>query len=517
MTAADDEHYLKRELYERLQRDPSIFEFLEAGSLDGLWYWDVEDPDEEWMSARFKALFGYEDHEVPNTSRWWMENIHPDDLPLALENFRRHAEDPAHPYDQVVRYFHKDGSTVWVRCRGIAIRDDDGRAVRMLGCHNDVTQQMEAQEATSRRNAALARALRVSRQANDELQRFASSVAHDLKSPMTTAKGFARLLEQQADDPRIREFSQHISNAMARGVKMVDDLLEFATTVGEVTVAEPLPLREQVAWALDALDGRLEEVGATTEVQDDMPTVHASAAGLRQVLLNVIDNARKYRDPARPLRLVLRAEEIGDMVQLRISDNGQGIPEPLRDAVFTLGSRVPDNSSEEGGSGVGLATCRAVLSRLGGEIWIEDGKDGVGTTVAMSLPAPPADAGPRMPTVMVVDDDPDALALAEVVITGSGAELVATATSAAEAVEVYTGLRQPPRLALVDLNLETGTAGLDLISALREQNPLQRIVLRTAHMTDEDKAEAEHRGAVACVVKSSIEDLRGVITTYALR
>jgi PAS domain S-box-containing protein len=129
----DREHYLKRELYELVQKDSHIFEFLEAGSLDGIWYWDLENPTEEWLSPRFKELFGYEDHEVPSTSTWWQQHIFPEDLQFTVDNFNKHCTDPNHPYDQTVRYRHKDGSTVWVRCRGIAIRDETGKAIRMLG------------------------------------------------------------------------------------------------------------------------------------------------------------------------------------------------------------------------------------------------------------------------------------------------------------------------------------------------------------------------------------------------
>ena len=140
------EHYLKSELYGLIRTDSAIFEFLQSSSLDGIWFWDVTRPDEEWLSPRFKELFGYTDAEVPNTSAWWQENIHPDDLSVALENFEKHLADPDHPYDQLVRYAHKDGSTVWVRCRGLAIRDEAGRAIRMLGAHTDVTELMETRQ-----------------------------------------------------------------------------------------------------------------------------------------------------------------------------------------------------------------------------------------------------------------------------------------------------------------------------------------------------------------------------------
>lgn len=149
-------HYLKDELYDLVRRDDSIFEFLQAGSLDGLWFWDLESPNEEWLSPRFKEVFGYADHEIPNTVEWWQKNIFPEDLPVVLANFKKHCADPSHPYDQIVRYRHRNGSTVWVRCRGIVIRNQAGKPVRMLGAHTDVTELMRSQQEAAQEAARAA-------------------------------------------------------------------------------------------------------------------------------------------------------------------------------------------------------------------------------------------------------------------------------------------------------------------------------------------------------------------------
>lgn len=135
-----DDHYLKRELYERIQSDPTVFDFLQNGSLDGIWYWDLDNPEHEWLSSRFWQTLGFEPAEQPHLASAWQDLIHPDDLRVALRNLELHLKDPGHPYDQIVRYRHRDGSTVWVRCRGIAIRDEDGTPRRMLGAHNEITE-----------------------------------------------------------------------------------------------------------------------------------------------------------------------------------------------------------------------------------------------------------------------------------------------------------------------------------------------------------------------------------------
>ena len=165
------EHYLKAELYRRIREEPEIFDFLQQGSLDGVWYWDLEAPKHEWMSPRFWEIFGYDPAAQPHLAAAWQDMIHPDDLQTALANFHRHCEDPSHPYDQVVRYQHRNGSTVWVRCRGLAIRDAQGKPIRMLGAHTDITLLKATEAELYREIMERQQAEAALRQAHDELER----------------------------------------------------------------------------------------------------------------------------------------------------------------------------------------------------------------------------------------------------------------------------------------------------------------------------------------------------------
>ncbi|MEQ8705922.1 MAG: PAS domain-containing protein [Phaeodactylibacter sp.] len=148
-------HYLKQELYQLIQSDQQIFDFLQEASLDGLWYWDLDQPEEEWMSPKFWRTLGYEPKEMPHKSNAWQDIIHPDDLETAKQNLEAHLLDPNHPYDQEVRYQHKKGYTVWVRCRGLAIRNEEGRPIRMLGAHNNITRLKETEARLKRENRQL--------------------------------------------------------------------------------------------------------------------------------------------------------------------------------------------------------------------------------------------------------------------------------------------------------------------------------------------------------------------------
>lgn len=131
--------YLKRELYELIKTDESFFDFIQESALDGLWYWDLENPENEWMNPKFWTVLGYNPNEMPHNTSAWQDIINQDDLKLAKEILNKHLENSNHPFDQIVRYTHKDGSTVWIRCRGKVIRNKDGKPIRMLGAHHDIS------------------------------------------------------------------------------------------------------------------------------------------------------------------------------------------------------------------------------------------------------------------------------------------------------------------------------------------------------------------------------------------
>lgn len=152
-------HYLLDEIQHKLRTDTDVWDFVRESCLDGMWYWDLDQPENEWMSPEFWELFGYDPTTKAHSPDSWQDIIHPDDKATAMENFQKHLENPDHPYDQIVRYRHAKGHMIWVRCRGLAIRDETGRAHRMLGAHTDltdfVTEGEERARQTNKLNARL--------------------------------------------------------------------------------------------------------------------------------------------------------------------------------------------------------------------------------------------------------------------------------------------------------------------------------------------------------------------------
>jgi PAS domain S-box-containing protein len=143
---------LKDELYKYMREEPGMFDWIQDALGDGVWYSSVE-PYHIWYSPAFKESFGYDgDDDFPQN--WWMENIFPDDLVKAIAAYNVHLETGS-PYDIIVRYRHRDGSTVWIRCHGKAVFDKDGKPIRVLGAHNDLSALMNVQEDLKKKEAVL--------------------------------------------------------------------------------------------------------------------------------------------------------------------------------------------------------------------------------------------------------------------------------------------------------------------------------------------------------------------------
>ena len=97
---SDNDHYLRTELYELVEGGPLVFDFLREGCLDGVWYWNLENRQNEWMSPRFWKLLGYDPDSKEHLASEWQDIIFKEDLPAVARNFNLHCEDPSQPYDQ---------------------------------------------------------------------------------------------------------------------------------------------------------------------------------------------------------------------------------------------------------------------------------------------------------------------------------------------------------------------------------------------------------------------------------
>jgi PAS domain S-box-containing protein len=147
---------------ESLRKSQEQYALAAEGANDGLWDWDIQ-TNEIYYSPRWKSMVGYEENELTKGFEDWENLIHPDDHDYAVTALNNYLEGKADTYDIEIRLHHKDGTWRWIRDRGKALRDADGKAIRMAGSHSDVTERKLAEEAIRRRNEYLAASSEIGR------------------------------------------------------------------------------------------------------------------------------------------------------------------------------------------------------------------------------------------------------------------------------------------------------------------------------------------------------------------
>ena len=242
--------------------------------------------------------------------------------------------------------------------------------------------------------------------ANDEIQRFAYIVSHDLRAPLVNIMGFTSELEVGAGrlktyfDGRepTEEETQDAKRAAEEEIPEAVHFIRASTTKMDGLIGAILKLsregrrelkRERVdlhALLIDvttSLQHQLDSAGATLELPDTLPSVVADRLALEQVFGNILENAVKYLDARRPGKITITGNESGGRVKIWIADNGRGIDEKDKERVFELFRRA--GSQDRPGEGVGLAHVRALVRRLGGDVTVQSTL-GEGSTFEVDLP-----------------------------------------------------------------------------------------------------------------------------------
>lgn len=228
--------------------------------------------------------------------------------------------------------------------------------------------------------------------ANAELDRYASMVAHDIRTPFNAIARFTDLLVEDHghDLPEdAREMLGAIARLAGRGEDVTEALLSLART-GEAELVPGGTDSNQVAERVRAdLGAAIADADAELSVAD-LPVSAAQPVHLERVLTNLVTNALKYGVEDRRTRIVVDGECREGWIHFTVSDNGRGIPEDERERIFEPMVRGA-SAADQPGTGVGLTTCRKIVEAYGGVIEVV-AREGEGTTIAFSLPAaaPPA-------------------------------------------------------------------------------------------------------------------------------
>ncbi len=248
--------------------------------------------------------------------------------------------------------------------------------------------ETEKREAENAKEMLAAANVKLER-SNKELHDFAYIASHDLREPMRKISAFGQLLQEsqkgKLDEDEEENFAFMIDGA-TRMQQMVNDLLVYSRVSTKAKPSECVDLNEVIENLKEVeLAVQLEETGGIINVPEPLPPVAADPSQIHQLLQNLIGNGLKYsRKGVAPLIAVRGRVVNGNMVCIAVQDNGIGIEEQYCANIFGMFKRLHSREDYEG-SGIGLAVCKKIVERHGGEIGVES-NPGVGSTFWFTMP-----------------------------------------------------------------------------------------------------------------------------------
>ncbi len=325
----------------------------------------------EWLyiSPRLEHVLGY-------TPREWLEHpapmgtlTHPDDLPSA-----RAAEDDSRatgrPYRAEYRMRAKDGRWVWILDEASVVRDETGAPLFMQGIMYDITERKLAEE----------RLLALDRLKNTLLH----TLSHDLKEPLTAILGAASTLERldhELPEDERRNLLRTLA-ARTRGMNtLLTDLLDLDRL--DRGIVEPRRFPVDLGRLAQELVARTEVLrGRSVEVDAGRCMANVDATKIERMIENLLSNAVRHTPPG--TRIWLRVRSVEDGALIVVDDEGPGVPDALKLAIFEAFRRGSDASTMPG-SGIGLSLVARFAELHGGRAWVED-RTGGGASFRVLLP-----------------------------------------------------------------------------------------------------------------------------------
>lgn len=347
------------------------YELVSRATSDALWDWDVIN-DSFYVAEGFETLFGYKGPDIGTRQSLWTNRIHPDDREKALESLEAAVVSKDSIWKAEYRFLKQNGEYAYVRDRGFAIRNESGRAIRMVGAMRDISERIKAAAKLEELNRDLSAYTNELVSTNSGLQQFSYIISHNLRSPVANIMALTTYLRDETNTP---ETNQELYNALDKSVELLNGVIVDLNTI--LTVKnEVSDKKEQIKLSSLLFDIQLSIQNLIDQSQakimidfTEADELHSLKSYLHSIFINLISNSIKYAQPGVIPLITIKSERNVRGILIRFKDNGMGIDlEKKRDQVFGLYKRFHENIK---GKGMGLFMVKTQVETLGGEITVE--------------------------------------------------------------------------------------------------------------------------------------------------
>lgn len=362
------------------------FELINKAINDAIWEYDV-DHEKLYFGEGYSRLFGYNNSEKYIPFDEWSKNIHKDELDRVVKSLNDVIQDKNENFwFEEYRYLKKDQTYAYVLDKGFVVRDQNGKAIRMLGAMQDLSEIKKNEIRLKELNYSLEARSKELERSNKELEQFAFVASHDLQEPLRMVTGFLTQIQNKYKDQLDEKGEKYINFSIEGANKMkaiINDLMLYSRAGKFDKDLEVVELDKVMGDIQSLLRRKLNDLNATLDIEK-MPVIKGYYGPIRQVFQNLISNSLKYSRNEVPPQIKVGYLEKKDEWEFFVQDNGIGIEEEYYDKIFVIFKRL-HRYNEVAGTGMGLTVCKKIIENLGGKIWLES-KYGEGSTFYFSIP-----------------------------------------------------------------------------------------------------------------------------------
>jgi PAS domain S-box-containing protein len=347
-----------------LRRSKERLSMALKGTKAVLWDWDIPSGrvlfDETWPE-----LLGYKIGDIEPAMNSWENLIHEDDIYEAKSALINHLKGRSEFFKHVYRMKTSNGNWKHIMSSGMVTeRSTNGRALRVVGTHQDVTRQKLTEEKL--------------RELNVTKDKLFSIIAHDLKSPYNAQLGFLELLLEDGNNytpDQRKKFLNTVYNSTKQSFALLDNLLVWSRNqTGKIPFNPEVQLVAQLfeeAIDLQKYAAEAKKISIDIELSDDNLEVSADGEMVNTILRNLLSNAIKFTHNHGKIILGSRIANNSQLL-IYVKDNGIGINDDDQKMLFDpLSFHTTVGTNREKGTGIGLLLCKEFVERNGGKIWVE--------------------------------------------------------------------------------------------------------------------------------------------------
>lgn len=344
------------------------------GSRDGLWDWNLLD-NTIYFSKIWKSMLGYKEGEIIDEFSSWQERVHPDDLEKTLKDIGEHIDGKTKLYYNVHRMRHKDGHWIWILDRGKALRDENGKAIRMIGTHTDITVQKAMEEEIKNKDELI-----LAQSRHVAMGEMIGMIAHQWRQPISViAMGANNMLAdielEEVKEENFKKGALAIIHQTQYLSKTIDDFRNFFRPDKE---KEKVILSNLMNETMTLFGKSLENNGIELiiNIQEGI-SVETYSRELLQVLINLLKNAKEALVENTPTNRFIKIDittKENDVI-IRVCDNGGGIDPKIIQRIYEPYFSTKDDKN---GTGLGLNMSKIIVEQhLHGSIIATNVEQGV--------------------------------------------------------------------------------------------------------------------------------------------